>query len=63
MLVSMALAAQAGAAFAQQGPAGTALPVDTSQWECKLCPYPKGSSGEVDAGAVNVDSDSYPLGR
>jgi len=63
MLVSMALAAQAGAAFAQQGPAGTAPPVDTSQWECKLCPYPKGSSGEVDAGAVNVDSDSYQFGR
>jgi MtrB/PioB family decaheme-associated outer membrane protein len=63
MLVTVALAAQAGAAFAQQGPDGTALPVDTSKWECKLCPFPKGSSGDVDVGAVNVDSDSFQFGR
>ena len=63
MLVSMALAAPAGAASAQQAAAGTAPPVDTSQWECKLCPFPKGSSGEIDAGAVNVNSDSYRFGR
>ena len=62
VLVSMALAAQAGAAFAQQSPDGTALPVDTSKWECKLCPYPKGS-GDVEFGAVNVDSDSFQFGR
>lgn len=63
MLVSVALAAPAGVAFAQQSPDGTALPVDTSKWECKLCPFPKGSSGDVDAGAVNVDSDSFQFGR
>src|SRR5215831_4983578 len=63
MLVSMALAAPAGVAFAQQSPEGTALPADTSKWECKLCPYPKGGSGDVDVGAVNVDSDSFQFGR
>jgi len=63
MLVSMAVAAQAGAAYAQQGPGETAPPVDTSQWECKLCPYPKGARGEVEAGAVNVSKDSYQFGR
>jgi MtrB/PioB family decaheme-associated outer membrane protein len=63
MLVSMALAVQAGAASAQQGPAGTAPAADTSGWECKLCPYPQGNSGDVDAGAVYVDSDSFKFGR
>ena len=63
MLGSLALAAQAGAVFAQQGPAGTAPAVDTSKWECKSCPYPKGNSGDVEAGAINVDSDSFQFGR
>jgi MtrB/PioB family decaheme-associated outer membrane protein len=62
-LVSMAVLAQAGAAYAQQGPAETAPPVDTSKWECKMCPYPKGTSGEAELGAVDVDSDSYQFGR
>ncbi len=53
MLVSMALAAQAGMVSAQ-APAG---------WDCKLCPYPQGTSFDVDAGAVNVDSDSFKFGR
>jgi MtrB/PioB family decaheme-associated outer membrane protein len=53
MLVSMALAAQAGMVSAQ-APAG---------WECKLCPYPQGTSFDVDAGAVYVDSDSFKFGR
>ena len=63
VLVLVALWAQAGVAFAQQSPEGTALPADTSKWECKLCPYPKGGSGDVDVGAVNVDSDSFQFGR
>ncbi|MGB5080928.1 MAG: MtrB/PioB family decaheme-associated outer membrane protein [Burkholderiales bacterium] len=63
MLVSMAVAAHAGAVSAQQSAAGNAPPVDTSQWECKLCPYPQGGRGEVGAGAVNVSSDSYQFGR
>ena len=63
ILVSVALAAQAGAVFAQQSRDGTALPPDTSKWECKLCPYPKGGSGDVDVGAVNVNSDSFQFGR
>jgi hypothetical protein len=49
----MALAAQAGMVSAQ-APAG---------WECKLCPYPQGTSFDVDAGAVYVDSDSFKFGR
>jgi MtrB/PioB family decaheme-associated outer membrane protein len=63
VLVSVALAAPAGVALAQQSPEGTALPADTSKWECKLCPYPKGGSGDVDVGAVNVDRDSFQFGR
>jgi MtrB/PioB family decaheme-associated outer membrane protein len=56
LLVSMALAAQAGTLAAQQAP-------NTSQWQCNDCPFPKEASGEVAASALNVTSDSYAFGR
>jgi MtrB/PioB family decaheme-associated outer membrane protein len=56
LLVSMALAALAGAAVAQQAP-------NTSQWQCSSCPFPQASWGEVGVGAVNVSRDSYAFGR
>jgi MtrB/PioB family decaheme-associated outer membrane protein len=59
--VSIALAALAGAASAQQQ--GPAPAPDTSKWECKSCPFPKGASGDVEVGAVNVNGDSYQFGR
>jgi MtrB/PioB family decaheme-associated outer membrane protein len=37
--------------------ATTAQTVDTSNWQCTACPYPKGNSGTVDAG-VGVVSDA-----
>jgi MtrB/PioB family decaheme-associated outer membrane protein len=63
VLVPIALTALAGAASAQQSPAEAPTPPDTSKWECKSCPFPRGAGGEVDAGAVNVNRDSYQFGR
>jgi len=62
MLVSIVSAALAGAASAQQSPAGASAP-DTSKWECKSCPFPQGAGGDVGVGAVNVNGDSYQFGR
>ena len=59
-LVSIALAALAGAASAQQSPSPAP---DTSKWECKSCPVPQRSGGEVSAGAIKANGDSYQFGR
>lgn len=56
LLVSMALAAQAGTLAAQQAP-------NTSQWKCESCAYTQGNTGEVAASVVSVSSDSYAFGR
>ncbi len=43
--------------------AGTAAAqVDTSAWKCSACPYPKGSSGTVEAGLGVVSDDSAKFG-
>ena len=34
--------------------AGASAQVDTSQWKCTSCPYPKGTTGSVDAGASKM---------
>ena len=39
-----------------------AAAVDTSQWQCKTCPYPKGVSGSVDAGMATVFDASRTFG-
>jgi len=39
--------------------AAASAQVDTSQWKCTACPYPKGTTGSVDAG-VGYVSDSAP---
>ena len=35
---------------------------DTSQWKCASCPYPKGTSGSVDAGVGYVTDSSEKFG-
>ena len=36
--------------------------VDTSQWKCSSCPYPKGTTGSVDAGVGYVTDSSEKFG-
>jgi len=43
------------------GPAQAAT-ADTSEWKCETCPYPKGTSGAVEAGVGNVSDDSRKFG-
>lgn len=44
------------------GPAQAAA-ADTSEWKCETCPYPKGTSGTVEAGVGNVSDDSRTFGN
>jgi MtrB/PioB family decaheme-associated outer membrane protein len=41
---------------------GPAHAVDTSEWKCETCPFPKGTSGSVEAGVGNVSDDSSKFG-
>jgi len=51
------------AALGVLGAAATAsAQVDTSQWKCTACPYPKGTTGSVDAGAAYVSDSSQKFG-
>ena len=36
--------------------------VDTSQWKCTSCPYPKGTTGSVDVGVGDVTDSSQKFG-
>jgi len=36
--------------------------VDTSQWKCTSCPYPKGTAGSVDVGVGDVTDSSQKFG-
>lgn len=42
--------------------AGASAQVDTSQWKCTACPYPKGTTGSVDAGVGHVSDSSKKFG-
>jgi len=42
--------------------AGASAQVDTSQWKCTACPYPKGTTGSVDAGVGYVSDSSKKFG-
>ncbi|HSW22961.1 MAG TPA: MtrB/PioB family decaheme-associated outer membrane protein, partial [Burkholderiaceae bacterium] len=42
--------------------AGASAQVDTSQWKCSSCPYPKGTTGSVDAGVGTVTDASQKFG-
>lgn len=42
--------------------AAAASAADPSQWKCESCPYPKGTSGSVDAGVGVVSSASPQFG-
>jgi MtrB/PioB family decaheme-associated outer membrane protein len=41
---------------------GAAAQVDTSQWKCTSCPYPKGTTGSVDGGVGTVTEASQKFG-
>ena len=41
---------------------GASAQVDTSQWKCTSCPYPKGTTGSVDAGVGYVSDSSKKFG-
>src|SRR5262245_7621351 len=41
---------------------GASAQVDTSQWKCSSCPYPKGTTGSVDAGVGAVTDSSQKFG-
>jgi MtrB/PioB family decaheme-associated outer membrane protein len=53
LLAALGVLGAAGAASAQ---------VDTSQWKCSACPYPKGTTGSVDAGVGYVSDKSQKFG-
>jgi len=54
LLAALGVLGAAGAASAQ---------VDTSQWKCSSCPYPKaGTTGSVDAGGIYVSDKSQKFG-
>lgn len=53
------------ALLAALGVLGLTLPaaaVDTSEWKCESCPYPKGTSGTLDAGVGTVGDASSKFG-
>ena len=54
LLAALGVLSAAGTAAAQ---------VDTSQWKCESCPYPKGATGTVDAGVGYVSDDSATFGN
>lgn len=58
---STALLAALGVLGAIALPAAAATP-DTSEWACESCPFPKGTSGHVDAGVGAVSEDSRKFG-
>jgi hypothetical protein len=41
---------------------GASAQADTSQWKCTSCPYPKGTTGSVDAGLGHVSDASQKFG-
>lgn len=53
LLAALGVLSAAGTAAAQ---------VDTSQWKCETCPYPKGAGGTVQAGVSAVKNASTTFG-
>ena len=43
-------------------PLSAQTPVDTSQWKCESCPFPKGTTGRVDVGVGSVSDDEPRFG-
>lgn len=54
LLAALGVLSAVGSASAQ---------VDTSKWKCESCPYPKGTSGTVQAGIGHVSDDSRTFGN
>jgi hypothetical protein len=44
-------------------PAAALAQVDTSEWKCEYCPFEKGYSADVDAGAGYVSEDALRFGN
>jgi len=64
--LSAVLAAMLGMALATAAHAdstSSAASVDTSTWQCRLCIYAYGWTGNLDAGLGNVSSSSYKFGE
>ncbi|HVA54393.1 MAG TPA: MtrB/PioB family decaheme-associated outer membrane protein [Gammaproteobacteria bacterium] len=64
--LSAAVAVMLGMVFtagAYAGSNGTGISVDTSNWQCRLCTYAYGWTGNLDAGLTNVSSSSYKYGE
>ena len=51
-----------GALGALSAAGAAAAPVDTSAWKCESCPYPKGTTGNVEVGMGGVSDDSAKFG-
>jgi MtrB/PioB family decaheme-associated outer membrane protein len=65
-VAAVLVAAQTVAAAAPETPAATpsdATPVDTSSWACTQCPFPSGSTGSVEGGAIYADGANASFGR
>ena len=54
LLAALGVLSAAGPAAAQ---------VDTSQWKCESCPFPKGTKASIDVGAFYVSDDSTTFGN
>lgn len=58
--IALAVAAALAAPAAQ---ANNSHGVDTSEWKCESCPFPKAYEAEADVGALYVDEDSAKFGE
>lgn len=54
LLAALGVLSPAGTAWAQQ--------VDTSAWKCSACPFPKGTTGTIEAGLGAVSDESARFG-
>jgi MtrB/PioB family decaheme-associated outer membrane protein len=57
LLVALGVIGSFGAAWAQSPAA-----VDTSQWKCETCPYPKAVGGAIELGVIGVSDASRRFG-
>lgn len=64
MILRTTVAALLAAAVPAAMPAAAAAPaVDTSNWKCESCPFPKGYEADANAGAIYVDGGRPSFGR
>ncbi|MGI9304345.1 MAG: MtrB/PioB family decaheme-associated outer membrane protein [Gammaproteobacteria bacterium] len=63
MLPVVLLGATTFAATADKDATKSALPVDTSKWECEFCTFEEGHSGYAEGGVGYVENDSFKFGE